>query len=118
MANLNYVYKVDLEKTGFGYTLKLIGGKYKMLILYTLSLNKRSMRFNALMRTIGNISHKTLANSLQELAEVGLICRTEFVEVPVRVEYSLTDKGQTLLPVMDSICRWGENELKISKKTC
>lgn len=116
MSDVDYVNQVDLTQTGFGYTMKLIGGKYKLLILYALALNEKPVRFNMLERQLGNVTHKTLTNSLQELAHAGLVKRTAYSEIPPRVDYQLTDQGRSLLPVMDTICRWGE--LQLNQQTC
>lgn len=98
---------VKLKETGFGYTLSLIGGKYKMIILYWLIENK-VMRFNELQRSIGNISYKTLSNTLKELEKDGLIIREEFPQIPPKVEYSLSIRGRSLIPVLNTMCEWGE----------
>ncbi|WP_028546473.1 winged helix-turn-helix transcriptional regulator [Paenibacillus taiwanensis] len=99
---------VELKNTGFGYTLSLIGGKYKMIILYWLAENK-VMRHNELKRSIGIISFKTLSMMLKELESDGLINRKEFPQIPPKVEYSLTERGQTLIPLLNMMCEWGEN---------
>ncbi|MFD1954410.1 winged helix-turn-helix transcriptional regulator [Paenibacillus thailandensis] len=98
---------VKLKDTGFGYTLSLIGGKYKMIILYWLSEHK-VMRFNKLKRSIDNISFKTLSVMLKEMEEDGLILRKEFPQVPPKVEYSLSERGRSLIPVLNMMCEWGE----------
>ena len=95
-----------LVDTGFGYTLSLIGGKYKMVILYWLQ-RQSPTRFNELQRRIGDISYKTLAATLKELERDGLISRTEYPQVPPKVEYALTARGRSLLPVLDAMCAWG-----------
>ena len=95
-----------LADTGFGYTLSLIGGKYKMVILYWLQ-RQSPTRFNELQRRIGGISYKTLAATLKELERDGLISRTEYPQVPPKVEYALTARGRSLLPVLDVMCAWG-----------
>ncbi|ALP36857.1 transcriptional regulator [Paenibacillus sp. 28ISP30-2] len=99
---------VMLKDTGFGYTLSLIGGKYKMIILYCLSEN-RVMRHNELKRRIGTISFKTLSIMLKELEADGLIIRKEFPQVPPKVEYSLSERGLSLIPLLNMMCEWGEN---------
>ncbi|AIQ15170.1 winged helix-turn-helix transcriptional regulator [Paenibacillus durus] len=98
---------VKLKDTGFGYTLSLIGGKYKMIIMYWLSENK-VMRFNELKRCIGTISFKTLSIMLKELEADGLIIRKEFPQVPPKVEYSLSERGLSLIPLLNMMCEWGE----------
>ncbi|MFB9275987.1 winged helix-turn-helix transcriptional regulator [Cohnella cellulosilytica] len=98
---------VKLNETGFGYTLSLIGGKYKMIIMYWLFENK-VMRFNELNRCIGNISFKTQSVMLKELEADGLIIRKEFPQIPPKVEYSLSESGLSLLPLLNMMCEWGE----------
>ena len=98
-----------LEETGFSYTLPLINGKYKMTILYTL-MEFKVVRFNDMKRYIGTISDKTLSSSLQELVEDGLVPREMYPQIPIplRVEYSLTEAGQSLIPILDGMCEWGD----------
>lgn len=99
---------VRTEDTGFGYTMSLISGKYKMIILYWLAENG-VIRYNELKRYIGTISHKTLSLSLKELEADGLICRKEYPQIPPKVEYSLSERGKTLIPILDAMCVWGEH---------
>lgn len=116
MKNKEFIYKnVEINKTGFGYTLSLISGKYKMLILYAISMNSAPIRYNELKRRIGSISFKTLTNTLRELERDGLIIRKEYPQVPPKVEYDLTQLGRSLIPVLDEICYWGEKQI-IDKK--
>ncbi|REK74687.1 winged helix-turn-helix transcriptional regulator [Paenibacillus paeoniae] len=98
---------IDIKATGFGHTLSLIGGKYKMIILYWLAENK-VMRHNELKRSIGTISFKTLSLMLKELEANKLVIRKEYPQVPPRVEYSLSDRGLTLIPLLNMMCEWGE----------
>ncbi|WP_134904452.1 winged helix-turn-helix transcriptional regulator, partial [Paenibacillus polymyxa] len=98
---------VVLKDTGFGYTLSLISGKYKMIIIYWLSENK-VMRHNELKRSIGTISFKTLSIMLKELEADGLIIRKEFPQIPPKVEYSLSKRGLSLIPLLNMMCEWGE----------
>lgn len=96
-----------LEDTGFSYTMSLIQGKYKMLILYTLS-GYGVVRFNEMKKYIGSISYKTLSAALKELEYDGLVRRKEYPQIPPKVEYSLTDRGESLIPILDALCEWGE----------
>ncbi len=93
--------------TGFSYTLSLINGKYKMTILYTL-MEFKVVRYNELQRYIKGISYKTLSLSLKELEADGLVLRTEYPQIPPKVEYSLTARGKSLMPILDRMCEWGE----------
>ncbi|MEZ2716475.1 transcriptional regulator [Niallia circulans] len=116
MEKESYLFEENLKDTGFGYTLSLIGGKYKMTILYALYLNNNPIRYNQLKRRLGNISFKTLTNTLKELESDQLINRKEYPQVPPKVEYSLSDKGLSLIPVLDAICYWGEEQLEKNKE--
>lgn len=102
----------NIKDTDFGYTLSLIGGKYKMIILYWLS-DKGIMRHNELKRAIGSISFKTLSMMLKELQADELITRKEYPQVPPKVEYGLSERGKSLIPVLNAMCEWGgKNRLR------
>ncbi len=101
------ISKECLKGTGFSYTLSLISGKYKMTILYTL-MEFEAVRFNEMKRYIGNISYKTLSHALKELEADGLIHREEYPQIPPKVEYSLTERGKSLIPILDAMCDWGD----------
>lgn len=96
----------NLENTGFSYTLSLISGKYKMTILYTL-MEFGIVRFNEMQKYIGSISYKTLSANLKELEADQLVHREEYPQIPPKVEYSLTERGKSLIPILDSMCEWG-----------
>lgn len=96
-----------LETTGFSYTLSLINGKYKMTILYTL-MEFGVVRFNEMKKYIGEISYKTLSSTLKELESDQLINRKEYPQIPPKVEYSLTERGKSLIPILDRMCEWGD----------
>ena len=88
-------------------TLQFIGGSWKVPILWHLA-KRRVMRFSELGRALGDITPKMLAQQLRELASDGLVHRKVYPQVPPKVEYSLTDAGETLMPVVSAMCRWGE----------
>ncbi len=96
-----------LEDTGFHYTMSLIQGKYKMIILYTL-MEFQIVRFNEMQKYIGGITYKTLSSTLKQLEADGLVNRKEYPQIPPKVEYSLTEKGKSLIPILDQMCDWGE----------
>lgn len=96
-----------LSDTGFSYTLSLINGKYKMTVLYTL-MEFKVVRFNEMKKFIGNISYKTLSATLKELEADQLVHREEYPQIPPKVEYSLTPRGESLMPLLDAMCAWGE----------
>ena len=91
-------------------TLKMIGGKCKPLILYILA-EEGTLRFGELMANIRTVPQKTLPNQLRELEADGLILRKAYAEVPPRVEYSLTEKGKSLFPILELMCQWGEENI-------
>lgn len=97
----------SLAATGFSYTLSLINGKYKMTILYCLS-RFGVVRFNEMKKYIGSISYKTLSVTLKELEADQLVHRQEYPQIPPKVEYSLTERGRSLIPILDCMCMWGE----------
>lgn len=101
------IQDAKLEETGFSYTMSLIQGKYKMYILYALA-GYGVVRFNELKKYINTISYKTLSSTLKELENDGLIHREEYPQIPPKVEYSLTERGKSLMPILDQMCVWGE----------
>lgn len=90
--------------------LNLLSGKWKLKILWHLS--KGTVRFNELQRLLGNITTKTLTQQLRALEEQGIVQRKVFPEVPPRVEYSLSETGITLKPVLNGLCEWGKTYQK------
>ena len=95
------------RSTGFSYTLSLINGKYKMTILYVLA-EFGVVRFNEMKKYIDEISYKTLSSSLKELEADKLVHREEYPQIPPKVEYSLTERGKSLIPILETMCDWGE----------
>ena len=91
-------------------TLTLIGDKWKVLILRDLMPGTK--RFGELKKSIGNVSQKVLTAQLRTMEENGLVHRQVYAEVPPRVEYSLTDLGRSLKPILDSMWAWGEGYQK------
>lgn len=87
-------------------TVQLIGSKWKLLILRNLFM--RPWRFNELQRSLEGISQKVLTDNLRAMESDGLVRRTVFAEVPPRVEYSLTDLGLSMKPILDALQSWGE----------
>lgn len=104
--SITCIKDAKLEDTGFHYTMSLIQGKYKMFILYTL-MEYEVVRFNELQKYIKTISYKTLSSTLKELEADGLIHREEYAQIPPKVEYSLTKRGKSLIPILDQMCEWG-----------
>lgn len=92
-------------------TLELIGGKWKLLLLYKLGENG-VMRFNELGRLHPRLTQKMLAQQLKELEADRLVNRRSYNQVPPKVEYSLTELGASLLPMLEEMCAWGKGYLK------
>ena len=97
----------SITDTPFGYTLTMIGGKWRLVILYWL-VEYGVVRFNELQRLIGGITYKTLSAQLKEMEADGLIIRTEYPQISLKLEYTLSPKGNSLFPIMEAMCEWGE----------
>ena len=93
--------------TGFSYTMSLISGKHKMVIMYCL-MEYQTVRFNELKRYLKKISDKTLSSNLKELEADQLIIRKEYPQIPPKVEYMLSERGRSLMNILDRLCVWGE----------
>ena len=101
-----YIENANFEDTGFSYTMSLISGKHKMVILYCL-MGYEPVRFNEMKRYLGDITDKTLSSNLKELERDRLIQRKEYPQIPPKVEYSLSERGKSLMKVLDQLCIWG-----------
>ena len=102
-----YIKSANFADTGFSYTMSLISGKHKMVILYCL-MEYEPVRFNEMKRYLGTITDKTLSSNLKELEADRLIVRKEYPQIPPKVEYSLSERGKSLMKVLDQLCIWGE----------
>lgn len=98
--------KKELPACPVETTLTLIGDKWKVLILRDLMPGTK--RFGELKKSVGNVSQKVLTAQLRTMEESGLVNRKVYAEVPPRVEYSLTELGKSLKPILDSMRAWGE----------
>lgn len=96
----NKTYQCSME-----LTLDLIGGKWKALILWQLGEN--TLRFSELRKQLPQITQKMLTQQLRELEESGLVNRHIYTQVPPKVEYSLTETGKSLMPILATLCEWG-----------
>lgn len=97
--------KNELPACPVATTLMLIGNKWKIFIMQRLL--DRAWRFNELQKSIGGISQRVLTDNLREMENDGIVVRTVYPEVPVRVEYSLSEVGETMRPIIDSMYEWG-----------
>ena len=102
--------KDELPACPVATTVQLIGSKWKLLILR--NLLERAWRFNELQKSLNGISQKVLTDSLRAMEADGIITRTVYPEVPPRVEYALSELGETMRPILDSMKTWGENYKK------
>lgn len=98
--------KDELPECPVATTVQLIGNKWKLLIIRNLIYNEKQ-RFTDFYKTIPRISKKVLTDDLRALEEDGLVNRDVYAEVPPRVEYSLTELGKTLKPILDAMMDWG-----------
>ncbi len=99
--------KLEKYNCPLGATLGVIGGKYKVMIIWFLYQNK-VLRYNELQKTIKDITPKMLISQLRELEDDGIIGRKVYPVVPPKVEYSLTAKGESLIPILLEMKKWGE----------
>ena len=99
--------KEELPDCPVATTVQLIGNKWKLLILRNLRM--RPWRFNELQKSLEGISQKVLTESLRSMEADGIIVRTVYAEVPPRVEYSLSELGETMRPILDAMEQWGKN---------
>ncbi|GLC82243.1 winged helix-turn-helix transcriptional regulator [Lacrimispora brassicae] len=100
--------EVNIEP--FAYAISLIDGKWKMHILFWL-WKKQVLRYGELKRSLGTISHKMLSTQLKELETDNIIIRKEYPQVPPKVEYSLSQRGLSIMPVLQCLCEWGQNHI-------
>lgn len=101
------IIKKELPACPVETTLALIGNKWKVLILRDLLPGTK--RFGELRKSIGSVSQKVLTSQLRDMEESGLVNRQVYAEVPPRVEYSLTELGYSLKPILDAMRNWGED---------
>lgn len=90
-------------------TINILSGKWKIAILWQLS--KGPIRFNELQRLLNNITQKTLTMQLRELEKDGIIYRKIYAEIPPKVEYGLTERGESMKPILNVMCQWGKEYL-------
>lgn len=98
--------KANATKCPAEFTLALIGGRWKIPIIFHLLAGRR--RFSELARALTGVTQKVLTQQLREMERNGLVTRSIYPQVPPKVEYSLTELGASLKPVVEAMCRWGE----------
>ena len=97
------------------HVFRRIGGKWKLPILWHLA-DQETVRYNELKRSVRGVTNMMLTKCLRELEDFGLVIRQQYNEVPPRVEYSLTNRGKTLLPALEQLYAWGRDQLEYEKK--
>lgn len=100
------IEEANFDETGYSYTLSLISGKYKPIILYCL-MEYEPVRFNEMQRYLKKIADKTLSQNLKELEKDNLITKKIYPQIPPKVEYNLTSRGRSLVKILDKLCDWG-----------
>jgi Predicted transcriptional regulators len=114
IAIMNYYTNEVLEECGFTNAQKILSGKWSMLII--LFLSEKTMRFNEIQRLFPDITHATLTKQLRILEDYGVVVRSVYSQIPPKVEYSLSDIGKKLKPILDSVMVWGEEYKQFLKK--
>jgi DNA-binding HxlR family transcriptional regulator len=109
IRNKEYTCSVEL-------TLDILGGKWKSLILWHLS-DLGTLRFSEVKKTLPGITQKMLTQQLRELESDGMILRKIYAQVPPKVEYSLTEEGRSLMPILSTMCKWGTEYYERSQKS-
>lgn len=109
-AATQMVFRDKEYKCGIDVTLALVGGKWKASILWHLA--QETMRFSDLQRQFSDTTRKMLTQQLRELEVDGLVHRKVYAQVPPKVEYSLTEKGKTIFPILALMCEWGRTYLQ------
>ncbi|MBW2187896.1 MAG: helix-turn-helix transcriptional regulator [Deltaproteobacteria bacterium] len=97
--------EVEEYRCTVAVTLEVIGGKWKSLVLW--HLREKTLRFSQLQRRLARVTQKMLTQQLRDLERDGLVHRQVYAEVPPRVEYSLTDLGRSVIPILNLMCDWG-----------
>lgn len=101
----------DAPVCSLDYAFRRIGGKYKARVLWYIHSEENVLRYGELKRMVQNITSKMLTQTLRELEEDNLVHRKVYPEVPPKVEYSLTDTGMELIPIIDHLGAWGEKQM-------
>ncbi|MBO5092881.1 MAG: helix-turn-helix transcriptional regulator [Lachnospiraceae bacterium] len=106
----NELPELSAEKCSVIYALEIIGGKWKLPVIWKLS-KQETIRYNALKRSLNGITNIMLTRTLQDLEKNGLVQRVAYDMIPPHVEYSLTEDAKTLIPALQIIGSWGKNKM-------
>ena len=104
-------HNIEINSKPFEYTLSLFSGKWKITILYWIS-HYPSIRYGELKSSITGITHKMLSQQLKDLETDELIIKITYDELPPHVEYKLSPKGETLMPILHEMCKWGHQNMQ------
>ena len=102
---------VEVDAKPIEYTLSLIGGKWKIIIMFWL-WKCGTLRYGEIKKSIPGIAHKMLSNQLKEMEHSDIIIRTEYPQIPPKAEYTLTQRGLSLMPILSEMCYWGKINLE------
>ncbi|HWQ79141.1 MAG TPA: helix-turn-helix domain-containing protein [Anaerovoracaceae bacterium] len=103
------------DKEPFEYTLSILSGKWKLKIIYFLACAS-PVRYSVLKKSIDGVTHKMLSSQLKELEQEEIVSRKEYPQIPPKVEYSLTPKGRSLIPLVMDMCNWGREHASPQEK--
>ena len=113
---MDHKNRMDQIRCPVTYAINMIGGKWHLPIIWTLS-RCGVLRYNELKRKLSGVTNMMLTQSLKELEGYGLIHRVQFPEIPPRVEYSLAEAGLELLPAIDELAKWGARQMAANRGT-
>lgn len=102
--------EIKVNPKPFEYALSIIGGKWKLNILFWL-WKREIMRYGEIKKVINGITHKMLSQKLKELESDNLIIRKEYPQIPPKVEYYLSARGKSLMPILHNLCVWGDEHI-------
>lgn len=110
LGNLKEKYESNEITCLVDLTMCVIGGKWKAVILWHLG-KEGVLRYGELKRILGKVTHKMLTQQLRELEALEMVHRKEYYQIPPKVEYSLTPRGQSVIPLLKSMCQWSQNNI-------
>lgn len=105
------------EGCPLAFALEVVGGKWRLPVVWELS-RQESLRYNELRRRLGHVTNATLSRVLTELETTGIVQRHDYGEIPPRVDYSLTDSGRSLVPILAMLYKWGEEQERLLGGAC
>lgn len=104
-------HSIRVDQCPMTYTMNIIGGKWRLQIIWAL-YKQGTLRYNALFREVEGITNMMLTQSLRDLEARGIIVRTQYMEIPPRVEYALSGDGEALIPALKTLAAWGKNHMQ------